>query len=109
MLTPMSPSISARAYRWRGGSPSQDISTDGDDSELNIKIRPCGFVQAVAGVDWTSSGGFTLVGTVGYAFLLGGDNVEIVTGVPSEDEEQAFDALFRSSVVLSLGIGYSFR
>ena len=90
-------------------APSQDISTDGDDSDLNIKIRPCGFVQAVAGVDWTSPGGFTMVGAVGYAFLLGGDNVEILTGVPTEEQERGLDALFRSSVVLSLGIGYSFR
>jgi len=90
-------------------APSQDISTDGDDSELNVKIRSCGFLQTVAGVDWTSSGGFTLVGAVGYAWLLGGDNVKILTGVPTEKQEKALDVLFRSSIVLSLGIGYSFR
>jgi hypothetical protein len=90
-------------------SPSQDLSSDGDNSELNIKVRPCGFLQTVVGVDWTSSGGFTLVGALGYAWLLGGDNVEVVTGVPSEEDERVFDAVFRSAIVISLGIGYSFR
>jgi len=89
-------------------SPSQDLSTDGSDS-LTIKIRPCGFLQAVAGVDWTSPGGFTMLGALGYAWLLGGDNVQVVTGVPDEEQEQVFDAVFRSSIVISLGIGYSFR
>jgi hypothetical protein len=41
--------------------------------------------------------------------MLTDDNVEILTGVPTSEERRAFDALFRSSVVISIGIGYSFR
>jgi len=89
-------------------SPSQDLSTDGSDS-LTIKIRPCGFMQAVAGIDWTSPGGFTMLGALGYAWLLGGDNVQVLTGVPDAEQEEALDAVFRSGIVISLGIGYSFR
>jgi len=89
-------------------APTRDIGDD-DNSELNIELRPSAFLQAVAGIDWTSPGGFTLIGGVGYAWLITGDNVVILTGEPTEEEKQGLDALFRSGVVISIAIGYSFR
>lgn len=88
-------------------APTRDIGPD--DSEINIEIKPAAFLQAVAGIDWTSPSGFTLVGAAGYAWLLTGDNVVILTGEPTKDEQDALDAVFRSGVVISVAIGYSFR
>jgi hypothetical protein len=88
-------------------APTRDIGSD--DSELNIELKPAAFVQAVAGIDWTSPSGFTLVGAVGYAWLVTGDNVVILTGEPTPEEERGLDAVFRSGVVISVAIGYSFR
>jgi hypothetical protein len=76
---------------------------------LNIKVRPSAWLQTVAGVDWTSESGFTLLGTAGYAFLLSHDPVEITSGTPTTDEQRAFDIVFRSNIVATVGIGYSFR
>ncbi|HVJ14066.1 MAG TPA: hypothetical protein VM686_01435 [Polyangiaceae bacterium] len=76
--------------------------------DVTIKVKPSAFIQAVAGVDWTSKSGFTLVGAVGYAFLLN-DNLDIVAGTPSAEMRQAFDVLFRSGLVLTVGTGYSFE
>jgi hypothetical protein len=76
---------------------------------LNIKVLPSAWVQTVAGVDWTSESGFTLLGTAGYAFLLSHDPVEIVSGTPTADEQRGFDIAFRSNIVATVGIGYSFR
>lgn len=90
-------------------APSSDFAADDENRELNIQLRPSTFLQAVAGVDWTSRSGFTLIGALGYAWLLTADPVEIITGVPTEEEEKAFDVVFRSSIVISIGIGYSFR
>ena len=90
-------------------TPSQDIASDDSNSELNVKIHPSAFLQSVVGIDWTSPGGFTMVGALGYAWLLTGDNVEIVTGAPTSEEKRAFDVIFRSSVVVSIALGYSFR
>ena len=89
-------------------APTRDIGDD-DNSDLNIELKPAAFVQAVAGIDWTSPGGFTLLGAVGYAWLVTGDTVVILTGVPTEEETRALDAVFRSGVVISIAIGYSFR
>jgi hypothetical protein len=89
-------------------APTRDISDD-ENSDLNIKVNPAAFLQAVAGVDWTSRGGFTLIGCLGYAWLLTGDNVVVVTGEPTEEERKALSVVFGSSLVLSLAIGYSFR
>ena len=90
-------------------APSQDISADDDNRELNIKLRPSAFFQGTVGLDYTDSDGFTFVGALGYAVLLSHDNVEIVTGTPTADEQRALDALFKSGIVISIGIGYSFR
>jgi len=89
-------------------TPSQNMFGS-NQNEVNVKIHASAFLQTVAGVDWTSPDGFTLVGALGYAFLLSGDNVEVITGEPSAEQERALDAFFRSSIVLSLALGYSFR
>lgn len=90
-------------------TPSQNITANDSNSELNVKIHPSAFLQSVVGIDWTSPGGFTMVSALGYAWLLTGDNVEVVTGTPTRDERRAFDVIFRSSVVVSFAFGYSFR
>ena len=75
--------------------------------DVTIRVKPSAFIQAVAGVDWTSDRGFTLVGAVGYAFLLN-DNLDLVAGIPTKDQRQAFDIIFGSGLVLTAGTGYSF-
>ena len=91
-------------------APSQDLSgSDDDNRELNIKLRPSAFFQGTIGLDYTDSDGFTFLGALGYAVLMSHDNVEIVTGTPDADEQAALNALFKSGIVISIGIGYSFR
>jgi hypothetical protein len=92
-----------------GWEAPANIASDMENRELNIKVLPSAFFQAVAGVDWTSRDGFTLVGALGYAFLITRDSVEIITGEPTADERRGLDAAFRSSFVISIAIGYSFR
>ncbi|HKO49161.1 MAG TPA: hypothetical protein VJV79_15620 [Polyangiaceae bacterium] len=76
---------------------------------LNVKIKPSIWLQAVAGVDWVASNGFTLIGSAGWAAVLSDDPVQIVTGKPTPEEEKALNALFRSSIVATIALGYSFR
>lgn len=92
-----------------GWDAPANIASEPENRELNVKVLPSAFAQTVAGVDWTSRDGFTLVGSLGYAFLLGRDNVEIITGEPTAEERKGLDAAFRSSLVISIAIGYSFR
>lgn len=97
-----------------GGFGSQPIEINNKDDDpnrvpLNVKIKPSLWLQSVAGVDWVASNGFTLIGTAGWASVLSGDPVEVVTGTPSHDEEQDLNALFRSSIVFTIALGYSFR
>ena len=94
------------------GSEPIELSDKNDDPNripLNIKIKPSIWLQGVAGVDWVASNGFTLIGTAGWASVLSGDPVEIVTGTPTPDEEQALNVVFRSSIVATIALGYSFR
>lgn len=90
-------------------APTRDIAAEDENRELNIKLEPSAFLQTVAGLDWTSRTGFTLVSAVGHARLLTHDNVVIITGEPTEEEKRGFAIAFRSGVVISLAIGYSFR
>jgi hypothetical protein len=89
-------------------APTRDLGQD-DNTDLNIELKPSAFLQTVAGIDWTRRNGFTLVGALGYAWLLTGDNVVIITGEPTAEEKQGLDIVFGSSIVLSIAIGYSFR
>ena len=94
------------------GSEPINLSDKNDDPDrvpLNVKVKPSLWLQSVAGVDWVASNGFTLIGTAGWASVLSGDPVEIVDGKPTPDEEQALNAIFRSSIVATIALGYSFR
>lgn len=89
-----------------------ELSTMDDDpsrEKLNVKIRQSAWLQTVGGVDWIAPSGFTLIGTTGYAFLLSHDPVEVVTGTPTAQDEEAFDVAFRSNIVITVALGYTFR
>jgi hypothetical protein len=90
--------------------PINDNNDNGTQTDtVNIRVLPSAFLQTVGGVDWTSKSGFTLLGTVGYAWLLSHDPVQVTSGTPTADERRAFDIAFRSNVVATVAIGYSFR
>ena len=94
------------------GSEPIEISDKNENpnrTPLNVKIKPSVWLQSVVGVDWVASKGFTLIGTAGWASVLSSDPVEIVTGTPTPDEDEALDAIFRSSVVITIALGYSFH
>jgi len=96
------------------GFGSEPIELTNKDDEpnrvpLNVKIKPSQWLQSVAGVDWVAGKGFTLIGTAGWASVLSGDPVVVVTGTPTHDEEQALNAFFRSSIVATIALGYSFH
>jgi len=76
---------------------------------VNVKILPSAWVQAVGGVDWIAPSGFNLVGAAGYAWVISHDPVQVVTGVPNAEERLAFDVVFRSNIVITVALGYSFR
>jgi hypothetical protein len=86
-----------------------DKNDDPDRVPLNVKIKPSLWLQSVVGVDWVAASGFTLIGTAGWAEVLSSDPVEIISGTPTPDEERALDAVFRSSIVATIALGYSFR
>jgi hypothetical protein len=102
---PVTPFIGA-GFMGTAGLGELVIEEEGQP-DVTIRVKPSAFIQAAAGVDWTSERGFTLVGAVGYAFLLN-DNLDVVAGTPTQEHRQAFDVLFRSGLVLTVGTGYSF-
>lgn len=89
------------------GPTPQNITFD-NKNEFAIRVKPSYFVQAVAGIDYTSPRGFTLLMAAGYAWVLN-DNLIVVSGAPSEQDQEYLEAIFRSSLVISVGIGYSFK
>lgn len=94
------------------GSGSQEDELELDDSEgrqIKLKVKSSPFLQAVVGLDWTTPSGFTLVGATGYAHLLRDETVRVVSGEPSREHEDAMRLLFRSGLVISVALGYSFR
>ena len=107
---PVTPFVGVGAMA-AGGFGEIAFSDENDRSReaLHIRILPTAWLQTVAGVDWIAPGGFNLIGAGGYAWLLSHDPVEVVTGQPNAEERESFDVLFRSSIVFTVALGYSFR
>lgn len=98
-----------------GTSGFGEVTGDFDESrsstggeQVTIRVRPSAFFQAVGGIDWTSSGGFTLISAIGWCAVLN-DNLDIVAGTPTYDERKAFDVAFRSGPVITVATGYTFQ
>ena len=89
------------------GNAPQNITFD-DVNEFAIRVKPSYFAQAVLGLDYTSPRGFTMVATAGYAWVMN-ENVEVVSGTPSEQDKEYLEIIFGSSVVVSLAFGYTFK
>ncbi len=109
LKAPVTPFVGLGAMVTTGLGETLDITDDATGRTLNVRVLPSSYLQFVAGVDWTSRSGFTLIGALGYAHLLRDRNYEIVAGEPNADERRALKLAFESGIVISLAIGYSFR
>ncbi|MGC4087591.1 MAG: hypothetical protein QM756_06800 [Polyangiaceae bacterium] len=86
---------------------ASDSGTSGGD-QITIRVRPSTFVQAVGGVDWTSPGGFTLVGAIGWSQLFR-RNLDILAGSPTNEDRLGLDIAFGSGPVFTVATGYTFK
>lgn len=90
------------------GSGGEDAELDTEGHVIRFALEPSPFVMAAVGFDWTSREGFYMLGQLGYAHLLGGDNVVVTQGTPSEVQQKALDASCHSGPVLGVSLGYAF-
>lgn len=79
----------------------------GSGNASDVIVRDVSYVQAVGGLDYTSSGGFTFLATLGYAFRLN-DPVEVVGPALDNGQRQTVGLLYGSGLVVGIALGYSF-
>jgi hypothetical protein len=103
---PATPFIGA-GITWASGT-SQDIQTVDQGNTVSIRLKASSFAQITGGVDLMSESQWTFIGAVGYAILLGGENVTVTSGVPDPVQQKAFDLLYKSGIVVSISVGRSF-
>jgi hypothetical protein len=109
LTAPVTPFVGVGGMMTTGLGQTLDISDSATGRTLNVRVLPSPYLQFVSGIDWTSANGFTMVGALGYAFLLRDNNVEIVAGEPTRDERRGLKIAFSSGLVISLAIGYTFK
>jgi len=85
--------------------PNRDTTRD----PITVNMKPSYLVQGVVGFDFLHERGFTMVGCLGYAYLLNKDNYQILAGSLNADEKQGFDIAFKGGLVLSLSMGYAWK
>lgn len=88
---------------------ADDPNADPTRDPVTVDLKPSYLIQAVLGLDFVHKRGFTLVGGLGYAFLLNENNYEVLAGELTKDEERGFKLAFKSGPVLSIALGYSFE
>ena len=89
--------------------PDTDANGNPNRDPVTVDLKPSYLVQGVVGFDFIHRRGFTMVGAIGYSWLLNHDNLEILAGEFTHDEKRAIDVIFKSGVVISLAIGYAFE
>jgi hypothetical protein len=89
--------------------PEDDPQGGPKRDPVTLDLKPSYLMQTTLGFDYVHRRGFTLIGALGYALLLNEDNLDILDGELSEDEQRAVDVFFKSGIVISAAVGYSFE
>ena len=89
--------------------PASDPQGDPNREPATINVKASYFTQFVVGLDYTHRRGFTLLACLGYAHLLNDNNVRLIDGELTDDEEKGFDIAFKGGPVITLGLGYAFE
>jgi len=89
--------------------PASDPNGDPKREPVTIDHGPSHLIQTVVGVDFLHRRGFTMLGTLGWAWLLNQDNYRVLAGKLTEEEEQGFNIAFKGGLVLGVAVGYAFE
>jgi hypothetical protein len=88
---------------------ASDPNYDPDRDPVTIDLKASYLIQTTVGFDFLHRRGFTMIGALGYAWLMNSDNYDVLAGELADDEKQAIDALYRSGLVISLSFGYTWQ
>ena len=114
LTSPMTPFVGVGAT-YAGGFGQQNLNSANDPHSdptrgpVTLELKRSYLIQSVIGFDLIHKHGFTMLGCAGYSWLLNHDNVDVIAGKLSADEQQAVNVLFKSGVVISLAAGYAFE
>ena len=114
LTSPFTPFVSL-GFNYAGGfgqfttDPSSDPNADPNREPVTIDQGPSYLIQSTLGFDFIHRRGFTMLGTLGYAWLLNHDNYRVLAGTLKPDEKQGFDIAFRGGLVLGMAFGYAFE
>lgn len=89
--------------------PKDDPNADADAVPFTLDVTASYLVQYVVGFDFLHKRGFNMVGALGYAQLLNDNNLRLVDGKLTRNEQRAVDVIFKGGLVLSLAAGYAFE
>ncbi|MDH5545386.1 MAG: hypothetical protein OEZ43_07330 [Gammaproteobacteria bacterium] len=94
------------------GTGTSGVVVSLPDSETNqtvdITMDASPFAQLVGGVEIATQGGFLTTLSIGYAQLLVDNNVNVVSGSPSQTMQQVMDLAYGSGIHIGLSLGYLF-
>jgi len=114
LTSPFTPFVSL-GFNYAGGlgqfttDPSSGANADPNREPVTIDQGPSQLIQGTVGFDFIHRRGFTMLGTLGYAWLLNHDNYRVLAGTLKPDEKQGFDIAFRGGLVLGVAFGYAFE
>jgi len=89
--------------------PASDPNGDPNREPVTIDHGPSYLIQTTVGFDFIHRRGFTMLGTLGYAWLLNKDNYKVLAGKLTAEEEQGFNIAFKGGLVLGVAMGYAFE
>ena len=96
----------AAGYLYGTGDPNVQRDT-GASHVFSYKIGPSPFLQLASGVEYQSPGGFNILLTLGYAWLLK-DNLTIVSGTPTGGDLDSLRLTTSGGLVASVSFGFAF-
>lgn len=92
-----------------GGDTVLEMEDSNTLTTIFFKVKPSTYLPITVGGELLTGGGFFLMFDLGYSVLVSGDNIDIVSGTPTDNQDRALDILYRSGLVIDFGFGYIFK
>lgn len=90
------------------GSEKQTAATLRSDEDVQLRITPANYLQFSGGIDWITRSNFTFLTTIGVAWRLEPNNVEVLEEGKLTGDQQEAVGRFGDMLFGAIAVGYTF-
>jgi hypothetical protein len=93
-------------FTTKAGYGNDTTTENNGKNKVLFKLKRTFYSQFSGGIDWMTNNGFFILGNVGYSVCMNNDNIEIISGKPTDAQNAHFNLFYRGGLIIGINIGH---